>query len=156
VVHLDRPLAVSQGRDGRPLHQLCFSQGGPRFLILFILFFDRPIAGMKIIKQGGHRLFEDDPQTSQTVAKMLVDLEKNGMDAVRKYSKEFDDWSPKRFDLSADEIKQAIGKLEKQVILDTEYCQGNVRRFAEAQKKTLLPLEVESRPGVWLGHSISR
>jgi sulfopropanediol 3-dehydrogenase len=38
------------------------------------------------------------------------------------------------------------------LIRDTDYCQGNVRRFAEAQRRTLQPLEIESQPGVWLGH----
>jgi sulfopropanediol 3-dehydrogenase len=83
---------------------------------------------------------------------MLSDLEKNGMDAVRKYSAKFDNWSPKSFELSETEIERAIATLPYQVIEDTDYCQGNVRRFAQAQLKTLLPLEVEIRPGVLLGH----
>ena len=47
---------------------------------------------MKIIKEGGHRLFEEDPQTTSYISEMLRDLEQNGMDAVRKYSQQFDDW----------------------------------------------------------------
>jgi sulfopropanediol 3-dehydrogenase len=107
---------------------------------------------MKIIKNGGHRLFEKDTETSRIVSEMLSDLEKNGMDAVRKYSAKFDDWSPTSFELSESEIQQTIAKLPRQLIDDTDYCQGNVRRFAQAQLKTLLPLEVEIRPGVLLGH----
>lgn len=107
---------------------------------------------MKIIKNGGHRLFEKDPETGRIVSEMLSDLEKNGMDAVRKYSAKFDDWSPASFELSDSQIEKTIAELPRQLIDDTDYCQGNVRRFAQAQLETLLPLEVEIRPGVLLGH----
>jgi sulfopropanediol 3-dehydrogenase len=107
---------------------------------------------VKVIKTGGHRLFEQDPETASVVSKMLLDLEKNGMDAVRKYSQQFDQWDPPSFRLSESEIQQGIAKVSDRAVRDTDYCQGNVRSFAEAQLKTLLPLEVEIRPGVILGH----
>jgi sulfopropanediol 3-dehydrogenase len=107
---------------------------------------------MKIIKNGGHRLFEKDPETAQLVSEMLLDLERNGMDAVRKYSAKFDQWTPDNFELSGAQIDGALKALPEQVARDTEYCQHNVRRFAQAQLKTLLPLETEIRPGVVLGH----
>lgn len=107
---------------------------------------------MKIIKPGQQRLFENDSETAAVVTRMLLDLEKNGMDAVRKYSRQFDDWDPPRFDLTASQIDEAIGSLSPRAIEDTDYCQGNVRRFAQAQLQTLLPLEVEIRPGIFLGH----
>ncbi len=107
---------------------------------------------MKIVKPGVQRLFENDQETAATVSRMLADLEKNGMDAVRRYSRQFDDWDPAGFRLSAAEIERAISQVSEQGIRDTDYCQGNVRRFAHAQLTTLLPLEVEIRPGVILGH----
>jgi sulfopropanediol 3-dehydrogenase len=107
---------------------------------------------MKIIKQGGHRLFESDPQTAKVVSEMLLDLERHGMDAVRKYSRQFDDWDPATFELTPEQLRQATEALPRQVIDDTAFCQGNVRAFAQAQLKTLQPLEVEIRPGVVLGH----
>ena len=107
---------------------------------------------MKIIKNGGHRLFEKDPETARIVSEMLADLEKHGMDAVRKYSTKFDDWNPESFELSTAQIDKIIDALPRQLIQDTDYCQGNVRKFAQAQLKTLLPLETEIRPGVILGH----
>ena len=61
------------------------------------------------IKDGGHRLFEQDQETSDVVSGMLRDLEANGMDAVRKYSKKFDDWDPDSFELSPAQIEKAIG-----------------------------------------------
>ncbi len=107
---------------------------------------------MKIVKSGGHRLFEQDQQTVQVVTEMLNDLERNGMDAVRKYSTKFDDWDPPSFELSKEQIEAAITQVPDQVIQDTDYCQANVRAFARAQLATLLPLETEIRPGVILGH----
>jgi sulfopropanediol 3-dehydrogenase len=85
---------------------------------------------MKLIKPGGHRLFEHDPETAKMVSDMLFDLEKHGMDAVRKYSEQFDKWNPERFELSDAQINEAIDSLPRQVIEDTDYCQSNVRRFA--------------------------
>ncbi|HUW56613.1 MAG TPA: histidinol dehydrogenase [Planctomycetota bacterium] len=107
---------------------------------------------MKVIKEGAHRTLGGDPETAAAVSEMLSDLEKNGMDAVRRYSKRFDDWSPERFELSEAEIDAAVGKLDRQVIEDTDFCQANVRRFAQAQLATLGPLEVETAPGITLGH----
>ncbi len=107
---------------------------------------------MKVIKAGGHRLFEHDVETAATVSAMLLDLEKNGMDAVRKYSHKFDSWNPESFQLDSAEIERAINEVPEVAIEDTDYCQQNVRVFAEAQLKTLLPLEVNIRPGVTLGH----
>jgi len=104
------------------------------------------------MKQGQQRLFETDAETAAVVTRMLVDLEKNGMDAVRQYSRKFDDWDPPSFLLTEAQIKEAISKVPEQGIRDTDYCQGNVRKFAQEQFKTMLPLEVEIRPGVILGH----
>lgn len=107
---------------------------------------------MKIIKHGGHRLLEQDPETARVVSEMLNDLEKHGMDAVRRYSQQFDDWSPPSFELSATQIDEAIALLPKRVITDTEFCMANVRKFAEAQFAMFRPLEKRIRPGVTLGH----
>ena len=107
---------------------------------------------MKTIKSGGHRLFDNDPETAQVVSEMLLNLEQHGMEAVRRYSRQFDDWDPDSFELGKQQIAKAIANLPKQVIDDTEYCQGNVRRFAQAQLETMRPLEVQIRPGVALGH----
>ncbi len=107
---------------------------------------------MKIIKTGGHRLFENDAETAQIVSAMLLDLEKNGMDAVRRYSQKFDDWNPDQFELTQTQIAEILSKLPEQLVQDTEFCQNNVRRFAQAQLETMLPLETEIRQGVILGH----
>lgn len=107
---------------------------------------------MKILKDAEQRLFEADHETAAVVTEMLLDLERHGMDAARRYSRQFDDWDPPSFELTREEIERAIAELPRQAIEDTDYCQGNVRRFAEAQLRTMLPLETELRPGVILGH----
>lgn len=107
---------------------------------------------MRILKEGGHRLFAHDPECSRIVSEMLLDLERNGLDAVRKYSLKFDEWNPESFELSESQIRECIGRLDPRVVEDTEFCQSNVRKFAQAQLTALLPLEIEIRPGVVLGH----
>jgi sulfopropanediol 3-dehydrogenase len=107
---------------------------------------------MKTFKPGVQRLFETDAETAAVVTRMLIDLEKHGMDAVRRYSRQFDDWDPPTFRMTTREIEDAITRVSGQAIRDTDYCQENVRSFAKAQLATMLPLEVETRPGVTLGH----
>lgn len=107
---------------------------------------------MKMFKKGGHRLFEKDTETAKIVSDMLLDLEQHGLDAVRRYSKKFDDWNPADFELSEKQIAETVATLDPQVIEDTDFCQNNVRAFARAQLKTLLPLEIQIMDGVTLGH----
>ncbi len=107
---------------------------------------------MKIYKNGSHRLFETDAETARVVSEMLLDLEKNGMNAVKKYSRKFDDWDPENFELSEKEIEKAISECDDQLIKDTDFCQNNVRKFAQAQLSTMKELEIEIMPGVILGH----
>ena len=107
---------------------------------------------MQVFKEGGHRLFQSDPECAEIVSKMLADLEQHGMDAVREYSKKFDDWSPADFELSPAQVEAAIAAVDPRVIEDTDFCQANVRAFAQAQMSTMHPLEVETRPGIILGH----
>lgn len=107
---------------------------------------------MKIFKQADHRLFERDVETAKVVSDMLLDLESHGMDAVRKYSSQFDNWNPVSFDLSEAEIEKAISEVPQQIIADTAYSQSNVRRFAEAQMSMFCDVEIEIRPGAFLGH----
>jgi sulfopropanediol 3-dehydrogenase len=107
---------------------------------------------MKVIKEGGRRLPEEDVETSRLVAGMLRDLRRNGMEAVRRYSRKLDDWDPPCFEMSERQIGEAIDRCGEQIVRDTDVCQGSVRAFAEAQLETLKPLEVEIRPGVLLGH----
>ena len=107
---------------------------------------------MKIIKEGGHRLFETDPETAKYVAEILAHLRTHGVAAVRELSVKFDGWAPESFELTPRDIDAAIARCSDELVRDTAYCQENVRRFAQAQLATMGALEVEIRPGVRLGH----
>lgn len=75
-----------------------------------------------------------------------------GDSAVRELSTQLDQWSPEIFKLSDGQINACIESLDRQAIEDIEFAQAQIRNFAQQQKDTLLPLEVETLPGVILGH----
>ncbi|MEH7118526.1 histidinol dehydrogenase [Neobacillus vireti] len=89
---------------------------------------------------------------SETVKNILKDIEDNGDRAVRDYSAKFDKWSPQNFRLSQDEIDEIIKSVPEETIEDIKFAQAQIRRFATAQKSALQDIEVETIPGVILGH----
>ena len=91
-------------------------------------------------------------QVSETVRSILDDLSQRGDIAVRELSIQFDNWDRDDFRLTSSEIEACITSLPKQAILDIEFAQTQVRSFAEHQKAALRDLEVETLPGVVLGH----
>jgi histidinol dehydrogenase/sulfopropanediol 3-dehydrogenase len=96
----------------------------------------------------------DTASIEATVKQILADVRDGGDAAVRKYALEFDKSCPEVFEVSQAERQQALDLLDRQTREDTEFAIGNVRAFAEAQLKTILPLEVETRPGLHLGHRV--
>jgi len=88
------------------------------------------------------------------VSGMIADIAQRGDRAVREYSERFDRWSPETFRLSEGEIKSLIAEVPGQVLEDIRFAQAQVRRFAEAQRSTIRDLEVETLPGVVLGHRV--
>lgn len=93
-----------------------------------------------------------DAAVRTTVEQMLEDVRQNGDQAVRQYSEKFDHWSPPSFKLSQEQIKDLVASLPKQVIHDIEFAQTQIRNFAQIQKDSLKDVEVETLPGVFLGH----
>lgn len=93
-----------------------------------------------------------DAQVRSTVEAVIADIRDRGDAAVREYSQRFDQWSPPAFRLTADEIAALVATLSEQVITDLRFAQAQIRRFAEHQRATLQDLEVETLPGVVLGH----
>ncbi len=87
-----------------------------------------------------------------TVEEILADIEKRGDVAVRAISKKFDNWNPKDFKLSKAEIDECVKSLPKQVIEDIKFAQAQIRNFAQIQRDSLRDVEVETLPGVVLGH----
>lgn len=93
-----------------------------------------------------------DAQVRTTVEQILADIEQRGEIAVRELSEKFDDWSPTSFRLTESEIESAIAKVSARDLDDIKFAQENVRRFAQIQKESLRDVEVETQPGVILGH----
>ncbi len=93
-----------------------------------------------------------DAKVRHTVEEILADIEARRDDAVRDLSKKFDNWSPDSFRLDAAAIDHAIAQVAKRDLDDIRFAQAQVRNFAQAQKATMHDLEVETLPGVILGH----
>jgi len=96
--------------------------------------------------------FEADRKVRETVETILDDVMRRGDVAVRELSERFDKWQPKQFRLSRQEIDALIATLPAQVIDDIRFAQAQIRRFAEVQRAALRDVEVETLPGVRLGH----
>ena len=95
---------------------------------------------------------EADTQVRQTVEGILADIEKRGDEAVRGLAEKFDGDARKEFRLTPEEIDAAVAKVSPDDIDDIKFAQAQVRNFAEKQKECLQDLEVETLPGVVLGH----
>ncbi len=95
---------------------------------------------------------EAQKQISDTVEKLLDDIDKRGDIAVRELSKRFDNWSPDEFRLSEKEIQSCIDRLDEQTISDICFAQEQIRNFAQIQRDSMNDVEEETLPGVILGH----
>jgi sulfopropanediol 3-dehydrogenase len=93
-----------------------------------------------------------DAKVQETVRGILAEVRDRGDVAVREMSAKFDGWSPDDFRLSAAQIDAIVASLPVQVIQDIQFAQAQVRRFAQAQRAALQDIEVETLPGVFLGH----
>lgn len=95
---------------------------------------------------------EADAKVRATVETILADIERRGDDAVRELSQKFDGWAPDDFRLSAAQINSAIDQLSAQEISDIKFAQTQIGRFAQLQRDSMKDIEVETLPGVVLGH----
>jgi sulfopropanediol 3-dehydrogenase len=109
---------------------------------------------IRYLKRGAtdEEKFEADRMVRQTVEGILDDVMRRGDAAVRDLSAKFDKWEPSAFRLSQSEIHALIDSLPAQVIGDIKFAQAQIRRFAEVQRAALRDVEVETLPGVRLGH----
>jgi sulfopropanediol 3-dehydrogenase len=109
---------------------------------------------IRILKRGASEAEKTaaDKKVRQTVEAILDDIAARGDVAVRELSAKFDKWEPASFRLSDSEIRDLIATLPAQVIEDIKFAQTQIRRFAEAQKAALRDIEVETLPGIRLGH----
>ena len=110
---------------------------------------------MKKIIKGGLTYAETrdaDAKVRALVESMLGDVMDRGDAAVRELSARFDKWSPSSFRLSEEQIENIIADLPQQVIDDIKFAQHQIRNFAQKQRETIKDIEVETLPGVFLGH----
>jgi sulfopropanediol 3-dehydrogenase len=109
---------------------------------------------MRKLKEGrsARAAAEDAARIRSTVESILADVERRGDQAVRELSVEFDGWDRADYRLTDQEIRDCIAQLSLQELDDIAFAQRQVRNFAEKQKACLLDLEVETLPGVILGH----
>jgi sulfopropanediol 3-dehydrogenase len=106
------------------------------------------------LKRAIERPLADVTAVQNTVREILEKVRKEGIAAVRYYSEKFDDWSPKNFRVSEDEMEAAKKELPKGEVEDIDFCQAQVRNFAQEQMKRLMDFEVETLSGVHLGQKI--
>ena len=95
---------------------------------------------------------KSDARVVETVTAVLDDIRANGDSAVRKYSEQFDRWSPSSYRLGETEVARIVKDLPGTVIDDLTFVQRQVRNFAQVQRDSMLDVEVETLPGVRLGH----
>ena len=106
------------------------------------------------LKRATEKPEEDSRAVQETVREILGRVRKEGEAAVRYYSQTFDQWAPTRFKISRDEILAAKKKLPVTEVEDIDFCQAQIRHFAEEQMKRLVDFETETLPGIHLGQKI--
>jgi sulfopropanediol 3-dehydrogenase len=109
---------------------------------------------IRYLKKGGDAAesAEADRKVRTTVEGILDDVAKRGDAAVRELSVKFDKWSPERFRLSKQEVATIVATVPAEVIEDIKFAQAQIRRFAQIQRDSMKDVEVETIPGVRLGH----
>ncbi len=95
-----------------------------------------------------------DRSLTEKVSAIIERVKTEGDTALRAFSQQFDQVVPAQFEVSEQEIAEALEGMDAQTRRDSEFAINQVRRFAQAQLATMLPLEVETLPGVHLGHRI--
>lgn len=109
---------------------------------------------IRYLKQGkpAEQKGQIDSQVRATVEGILADIEQRGDLAVREYSQKFDNWAPESLRLSQAQIDECIASLPAQAIEDIRFAQTQIKRFAQVQLLSMRDVEIETLPGVILGH----
>jgi sulfopropanediol 3-dehydrogenase len=110
-----------------------------------------PVRYLKRGKAAAERA-QDDAKVRTLVETTLKDIETRGDAAVRDLSAKFDNFSPPSFRLNASEIEAAVNKVSARDMDDIRFAQTQIRKFAEAQRASMTDIEIETMPGVFLGH----
>jgi sulfopropanediol 3-dehydrogenase len=108
----------------------------------------------RIVKSGKDHTLPgaSDEKLRSTVEGMLREVNNRGDAAVREFSEQLDGWTPERFRLDVSEIASIVASMDAEVIDDIRFAQEQIRNFAMKQRGAILDIEVETLPGVILGH----
>jgi sulfopropanediol 3-dehydrogenase len=104
------------------------------------------------LKTAAHEPQAADPKVRELVSQILLDVEREGERAVRRYSERFDGWTPERFVLRAEEVQRRVARVPEELRGHIDLAVEQIRAFAEAQRATLKDIEVSTLPGIVLGH----
>jgi sulfopropanediol 3-dehydrogenase len=104
------------------------------------------------LKTGWPQKVERQQEVIDTVSRILREVEREGEPAIRRWSAQLDGWEPPAFVVPADRIKAAAETVDDELAEQLEFARSQVERFARAQRETLQDLEIETLPGVVLGH----
>ncbi|MCP4048773.1 MAG: histidinol dehydrogenase, partial [Gammaproteobacteria bacterium] len=109
---------------------------------------------IRYLKEGKtqEELTLSNQQIKKIVEDILADIESRGDEAIREYSEKFDKWTPKSFKLSKSDIQACYDQVDEQAQDDIRWAQTQIRNFAQIQRDSMLDIEVETLPGVTLGH----
>src|SRR6478752_1139619 len=109
---------------------------------------------MKYLKEGkeAEAIASEDSKVRATVEAALADIQARGQDAVREMSVKFDGWDRTDYRLTDKEIRDCLGELSQRNIDDIKFAQTQVRNFAQHQREAMKDIEVETLPGIVLGH----
>ena len=113
-----------------------------------------PTENIRFVKAPKLNQNDDNTSVAALVAEILLDVRKRGDAAVRDYALRFDKSELTQFEVTTKDREAALNALDPQTRKDTEFAIENVRNFAKAQLATILPLEIETLPGVHLGHRV--
>ena len=94
----------------------------------------------------------DDAKVTKIVEDTLQAIAEKGDEALREFSIKFDNYNPTSFKLSSAEIENLIKQVSKRDLEDIKFAQSQIRKFAQAQRDSMLDIEIETMPGVILGH----
>jgi sulfopropanediol 3-dehydrogenase len=104
------------------------------------------------LKTPQHAPQATDPQVREVVSQILLDVERDGEAAVRRYSERFDSWSPDRFVLRREDIDRRIATVSAELRGHIDLAAQQIQQFAEAQRASLRDVEISTLPGIVLGH----
>ena len=109
---------------------------------------------IEYLKKGKHEADRavDDAKVSKIVEDTLQAIAEKGDEALREFSIKFDNYNPTSFKLSSAEIENLIKQVSKRDMEDIKFAQSQIRKFAQAQRDSMLDIEIETMPGVILGH----